>query len=272
MKIRRGFAQSDEAMGMVQRLMNENQPLLTYRMIRALRGIYPASETEYLLGVFFLEFAGILPLSKTRYLETSVSFRRARRHLRRALKARPGEAKIMAVMGESYSREQNWRDALSWFERASAADAKNPRYAWAVLENRYLLGEFDGVLSAYEGFRWDECGDDAYRFWSGAICVYAAARLNQELSARVDLVQRIDVQALPQPDLAAMCLMDALYLAGRDAELAETYERCAELVACLDEPVVQGLRSGTLGAADRAETVRRTLEAFTPIRILAHLP
>ena len=75
--------------------MCTNQPALTERLIRALKGLYPTDVVEYLLGVYYLEFGGTYALGGGRYIERKVSFRRARRHLKRALRAKPQDAEFL---------------------------------------------------------------------------------------------------------------------------------------------------------------------------------
>ena len=69
--------QNDEIIDWIKRLMCTNQPALTERLIRALKGLYPTDVVEYLLGVYYLEFGGTYALGGGRYIERKVSFRRA---------------------------------------------------------------------------------------------------------------------------------------------------------------------------------------------------
>lgn len=69
--------QNDEIIDWIKRLMCTNQPVLTERLIRALKGLYPTDVVEYLLGVYYLEFGGAYALGGGRYIERKVSFRRA---------------------------------------------------------------------------------------------------------------------------------------------------------------------------------------------------
>lgn len=71
--------QNEEVIDLIRRLMCVNQPPLTQRLIYALKGLYPPEIVEYLLGVYYLEFAKAYVLGGGRYIETKVSFRRARR-------------------------------------------------------------------------------------------------------------------------------------------------------------------------------------------------
>lgn len=82
--------QNEEVIDLIRRLMCTNQPPLTQRLIYALKGLYPPEIVEYLLGVYYLEFAKAYVLGGGRYIETKVSFRRARRHLKRALRQSAG--------------------------------------------------------------------------------------------------------------------------------------------------------------------------------------
>lgn len=104
--------QNDEIIDWIKRLMCTNQPALTERLIRALKGLYPTDVVEYLLGVYYLEFGGTYALDGGRYIERRVSFRRARRHLKRALRAKPQDAEILTAIGESYAKE--WKPALAF--------------------------------------------------------------------------------------------------------------------------------------------------------------
>lgn len=109
--------QNEEVIDLIRRLMCTNQPPLTQRLIYALKGLYPPEIVEYLLGVYYLEFAKAYVLGEGRYIETKVSFRRARRHLKRALCANPRDAEILTAMGESYDRERRPLPAFDCFER-----------------------------------------------------------------------------------------------------------------------------------------------------------
>lgn len=95
--------QNEEVIDLIRRLMCTNQPPLTQRLIYALKGLYPPEIVEYLLGVYYLEFAKAYVLGGGRYIETKVSFRRARRRLKRALCANPRDAEILTAIGESYA-------------------------------------------------------------------------------------------------------------------------------------------------------------------------
>lgn len=126
--------QNEEVIDLIRRLMCTNQPPLTQRLIYALKGLYPSEIVEYLLGVYYLEFAKAYVLGGGRYIETKVSFRRARRHLKRALCANPRDAEILTAIGESYDRERRPLSAFDCFEKALALDPDNARFVWNLME------------------------------------------------------------------------------------------------------------------------------------------
>lgn len=97
---------NEEIVALIMRRMHTDQQPLLDRLIRALKGLYPPGGVEYMRGVYCLEFGRTYALGGGKYIETKVSFRRARRHLKRALRANPQDAEILTALGESYSRER----------------------------------------------------------------------------------------------------------------------------------------------------------------------
>ena len=205
--------QNEEVIDLIRRLMCTNQPPLTQRLIYALKGIYPPEIVEYLLGVYYLEFAKAYVLGGGWYIETKVSFRRACRHLKRALRANPRDAEILTAIGESYDRERRPLPAFDCFEKALALDPDNARFVWNLMEQSYLLARDETVLSLDAAFRWETCADRARYFWCGVLCAYSAARLGETEKVRqmADRVLESETSELPQPDLAAACLLDVLF-------------------------------------------------------------
>ena len=81
------------------------------------------------------------------------------------------------------------------------------------MEQSYLLARDETVLSLDAAFRWETCADRARYFWCGVLCAYSAARLGETEKVRqmADRVLESETSELPQPDLAAACLLDVLF-------------------------------------------------------------
>ena len=264
--------QNDEIIDWIKRLMCTNQPVLIERLIRALKGLYPTDVVEYLLGVYYLEFGGAYALGGGRYIERKVSFRRARRHLKRALRAKPQDAEILTAIGESYAKEREPALAFPFCEKALALDAGNARLAWNLMEQSYLLARYEVVLSCDAAFRWENCADQARIFWCSVICAYSAAALGDEKKVRKFASRALEsyTSELPQGDLAAACLLDVLFLAGRTDELKAQYAKCAREAECVSTPLLCALREKG-ERAPRRELASQILAAFTPRNLLPHL-
>lgn len=264
--------QNEEVIDLIRRLMCINQPPLTQRLIYALKGLYPPEIVEYLLGVYYLEFAKAYVLGGGRYIETKVSFRRARRHLKRALCANPRDAEILTAIGESYDRERRPLPAFDCFEKALALDPDNARFVWNLMEQSYLLARDETVLSLDAAFRWETCADRARYFWCGVLCAYSAARLGETEKVRqmADRVLESETSELPQPDLAAACLLDVLFLAGRIDELKQQHERHAQDAACVSSPLLIRMREKK-ECPPPEKLAPEIIAAFTPRRLLPHL-
>lgn len=215
--------QNDEIIDWIKHLMCTNQPALTERLIRALKGLYPTDVVEYLLGVYYLEFGGTYALGGGRYIERKVSFRRARRHLKRALRAKPQDAEILTAIGESYAKERKPALAFPFCERALALDAGNARFAWNLMEQSYLLARYETVLSCDAAFHWETCADHARIFWCSVICTYSAAALRDAKKTREFASRALEsyTVGLPQGDLAAACLLDVLFYAVQPVTLLQ---------------------------------------------------
>ena len=264
--------QNDEIIDWIKRLMCTNQPALTERLIRALKGLYPTDVVEYLLGVYSLEFGGTYALGGGRYIERKVSFRRARRHLKRALRAKPQDAEILTAIGESYAKERKPALAFPFCERALALDTGNARLAWNLVEQSYLLARYETVLSCDAAFHWETCADHARIFWCSVICTYSAAALRDAKKTREFASRALEnyTSELPQGDLAAACLLDALFLAGRADELKAQYVKCAQEAECVSSPLLCALREKGEWIP-RQELASQILAAFTPRNLLPHL-
>ena len=263
---------NDETIDLIKRLMCTNQPPLIERLIHALKGLYPPDVVEYLLGVYFLEFGRTYVLGGGRYIETKVSFRRARRHLRRALRVQPQDAEILTAIGESYAKERKPVRAFPFCERALALDADNARLTWNLMEQSYLLARYETVLSCDAAFHWETCADHARTFWCGVLCAYSAAALG-DVKKTCELASRAMesyTEQLPQGDLAAACLLDVLFLAGRMDELKAQYAKCAQEAVCVSSPLLCVMREKGEWPP-RQELASQILAAFTPRNLLPHL-
>lgn len=264
--------QNDEIIDWIKHLMCTNQPALTERLIRALKGLYPTDVVEYLLGVYCLEFGRTYALSRGRYIERKVSFRRARRHLKRALRAKPQDAEILTAIGESYAKERKPALAFPFCERALALDTGNARLAWNLMEQSYLLARYETVLSCGAAFHWENCADHARIFWCSVICAYSADALGDEKKTREFASRALEsyTVGLPQGDLAAACLLDVLFLAGWTDALKAQYAKCAQEAECVSSPLLCALREKG-DWTPRQELASQILATFTPRNLLPHL-
>lgn len=264
--------QNGETVDLIKRLMCTNQQPLTERLIHALKGVYPPEVVEYLLGVYYLEFAKTYVLGRGRYIETNVSFRRARRHLKRALRAKPQDAEILTAIGESYAKERRPLQAFACFEKALALVPDNARFVWNLMEQGYLLARDEKVLSCDAAFRWDVCMDRARFFWCGVLCAYSAARLGstEKVCEMAERVLRSDISELPQPDLAAACLLDVLFLAGWTGEMKKQYERLKQGTAHISSPLLTLLHEGKSVSISK-KLMDQIIASFTPRSLLLHL-
>lgn len=264
--------QSVEAIDLIKRLMCTDQQPLIERLIHALKGLYPPATVEYLLGVYFLEFGKTYVLGGGKYIETNVSLRRARRHLKRALRAKPQDAEILTAIGESYAKERKTALAFAFCEKALVLEPDNARLAWKLMEQSYLLASFETVLSCDAAFHWEDCTDHARYFWCSVLCAYSAAALKDAIRTRELASRALETYTLglPQGDLAAACLMDVLFLAGDMDELKGQYAKCAQEAACVSSPLLDAMcEAGEW--PPRQELAPQILKAFTPRNLLPHL-
>lgn len=264
--------QNNEITDLIKRLMCTDQQPLIDRLIHALKGLYPLDVVEYLLGVYYLEFGKTYVLGSGKYIETNVSFRRARRHLKRALRAKPQDAEILTSIGESYAKERKSMPAFAYCEKALALDADNARLAWNLMEQSYLLARYETVLLCDAAFHWETCTDHARNFWCSVLCVYSAAALG-EAKKTCKLASRAlesYTAKLPNADLAAACLLDVLFLAGWLDELKVQYTKCAQEAVYISSPLLQVMRKKGEWPP-RQELTSQILAAFTPRNLLPHL-
>lgn len=266
------FTEQDEIIALVRQYMCTAQQPLLNRLIGALKGLYPPEIVEYLQGVYCLEFGRIYVLGRGKYIETNVSFRRARRHLKRALRAKPQDAEILTALGESFCKERRPAQALKYCDKALALVPDNPRFVWNAMEHSYLLARYESVLSYDDTFHWETCTDRARYFWCGVLCAYSAATLGDTEKVRklAFRVLKSYTPELPQCDIAAACLLDVLFFAGWVDELKKQYDQCAQTVSCISSPLLLSIRNRKEGIS-RQELTSQILAAFTPQNLLPHL-
>lgn len=264
--------QNEEIIHLIQRLMRTDQQPLIERLIHALEGLYPPDVVEYLLGVYFLEFDKTFALGNGKYIEMKVSFRRARRHLKHALRANPRDAEILTAIGESYTKERKSGQAFPFCEKALALEPDNARLLWNLMEQSYLLARYETVLSYDAAFHWKACTDRARYFWCGVLCAYSAAALGDVNETRKFACRALQSYAeeLPQDDLAAACLLDVLFLADCTDELKAQYTKCAQKAACISSPLLHVLREKE-ELPSRQNFASQILAEFTPRKLLPHL-
>lgn len=264
--------QNDKIINLIKCLMCTDQQLLIDRLIHALKGVYPADVVEYLLGVYYLEFGRVYVLGGGKYIETEVSFRRARRHLKRALRAKPQDAEILTAIGESYAKERKSILAFTFCERALALDTDNARLAWNLMEQGYLLARYETVLSCDATFHWETCADHVRKFWCSVLCVFSAAALGDAMKTYEFATRTLEsyTSKLLQGDLATACLLDVLFLADRMDDLKEQYARCAQEVNCVSTPLLCVMREKEEWPS-RQELTSQILAAFTPRNLIPHL-
>lgn len=140
------------------------------------------------------------------------------------------------------------------------------------MEQSYLLARDETVLSLDAAFRWETCADRARYFWCGVLCAYSAARLGETEKVRqmADRVLESETSELPQPDLAAACLLDVLFLAGRFDKLKQQHERHAQDAACVSSPLLIRMREKK-ECPPPEKLAPEIIAAFTPRRLLPHL-
>lgn len=140
------------------------------------------------------------------------------------------------------------------------------------MEQSYLLARDETVLSLDAAFHWETCADRARYFWCGVLCAYSAARLGETEKVRqmADRVLESETSELPQPDLAAACLLDVLFLAGRFDELKQQHERHAQDAACVSSPLLIRMREKK-ECPPPEKLAPEIIAAFTPRRLLPHL-
>lgn len=252
-------------------MCTDQQPLIE-RLTHALKWLYPPDVVEYLLGVYFLEFGKTFALGSGKYIETKVSFRRARRHLKRALRANPQDAEILTAIGESYAKERKSELAFRFCEKALALEPDNARLLWNLMEQSYLLARYETVLSCDAAFHWKVCADREKYFWCGLLCAYSAAALGNVKETRKFACRALQSYAeeLPQSDLAAACLLDVLFLADCTDELKAQYTKCVQKVACISSPLLHVLREKE-ELPSHQNFASQILAAFTPRKLLPHL-
>lgn len=252
--------------------MYTNQYPLLDRLIGSLKGMCPPEEIEYLLGVYYLEFGKTYMIGQSKYIETNVSFRRARRHLKRALRLRPQDAEILTSIGESYAKGRWPAIAFKYYEKALALVPNDARLVWNLMEQSYLLSRYALVLSHDAKFHWETCIDDGRYFWCGVLCAYSAAALGDTNMVR-DLADRVlkhYTPELPQCDIAAACMLDILYLSGEMDALKKQYKHWAQQVASISTPLLMFVRKKKEWPAEYKLTLQ-VLSAFTPRNLLPHL-
>lgn len=263
---------NEEILDVIKRLMYTNSQPLPERLIRALKGLYAPEIVEYLLGVYYLEFAKTYVLGRGRYIETNVSLRRARRHLKRALRIDPQDVEILTALGEAYARERRPLPAFAYFEKAWTLVPDNARFVWNLMEQSFLLARDEKVLSCDAAFHWEACMDPARYFWCGVLCGYSAARLGKTEETR-EMAERMlqsHTSELPQPDLAAACLLDVLFLAGWTDEMKKQYEKLEQETAHISSPLLTLLHEGKSVSISKKLT-DQIIASFTPRSLLPHL-
>ena len=207
-------------------LLKKNTGVYAYEFLHSVKRIISKADYHYYMGVYYLEYGKIRWLYDHTYIESSVSRRRARKHIKIAAKHRPKDPAIHFALGESYFRENRFDRAIACYQTAYNGDQTNKHIYWCIIETYYLMNQYDEVVKRGRNFidQIDQQLSDI-DFWILVTTMYAACYLN-EFSLLDHILSMI---SLPidciQIDLAAISLIELNCICGNYAMAKKLYKR-----------------------------------------------
>lgn len=259
----------------IQQLMHLESGALAHTILKSLQKLDASGTIDYYLGVYYLEYGKIYPGFHRAYIEGKVSFRRARRCLKRALRKGAIDSGIWVAMGDSYGQSRAFSKALPCYNRARELNPTNVRIVWCQMETNYMLGIYRALPELYAQFDWKGCTDVEFVLWGATLTAYAQLQMGQVEEAR-KIVRHLDEMEcrtveMATSDVFATCMLDLYYLIGEEQRMKRFYAAHEATLHHMGSICLEMLRSSTGGLARTAEIERSILTSFTPINLLFHL-
>lgn len=239
-----------------------------YAFMKGIRRIASPGFVNYWRGIYFLEYGRVYIGLNGWYYEGKVSYKRARRYLKKALRHGYDVAKGNMGIAETYYRDRDFKRALDYYDVPSVICLHDPRIVLARMELNYLLKNYRNVSEIFENFNWGDCEDAPVSTW--AILIYAFAKaqtgLKSELRKIIEPLDPID-KGVFEYELAINNLIELFYIAGDEQRARNMREQHWEDVKHCYSPCYD---LAELPQMDDKQICERILASFTPYRIIPH--
>ena len=252
-------------------MMTKESGVYAYAILQAMKKLSSKGEVNYYLGIYYLEYGRIYWGMRGRYFEGKVSFRRARKCLKTALRHKPQNADILLAIGESYFKERRYGQAQLYFCKAYERGRTNSRFLWCLMEVSYLLKEYEKVSILFEQFDWDRAHDRTLTFWAGILATYAAAQQKNSRKMQEYLNAVGDVpQGMADYDVAIISMLELYYLTGDIEGMHRIYDSNKSDVKYIDSPCKDMLEATQFVSIRNPAIEQELLASFTPLRLVPH--
>ena len=266
----------------IKKYMRMESGFYAFSLIKALRRFLDHSESNYYMGLYYLEYGRIYQWIHDWYYEGKVSWRRARYHLRNAFRYQPQNASIIFALGESYFREatlskpgshfrrKKLEKSLELYERAHTVDTKNEKFIWCLMEVEYLLGMYSRIEPLFNSYGWGEFAGQETTFWARILLMYSYAQQGDRKSLKA-MLQTTDIPIeMKEVDVAAICIMELCAIAGDYEEMKRVYTQYQRNLTYVTSPCKAYFENNaSLSFPDR-EIEQAVISSFSPARLVSH--